>query len=358
MILLAIPSFMNGQEIDRKIVVITKEMKTVPAGKKWVLKSNTKVKIQVSDGSLQSGTVCNASFLSNPHMAGSIYKGDYRNSMGYGFFFTKIEKAPFTNDNIYSLYPISFFDKSFTLSQLNYMKPENIGISILQFSAGETVFVGNCIEAIELIEEDATQKYYNNVSNYPAINWDIKVILKMKTPFDLIKAFGKENIEADNKDGNIDSNTFTVFKNDKNSLQVIFGKEGVTYVSCRKKGGNWKFPFGLAIGESLPEVIKINNKDFLIYGFEWDYAGMLSSWNNGRLQNSGISISISTTDKSNEKLYNELLKEQQRIIKQQHSQGKADAGAHTVFFRTDNLLLRKVGFVVEEINIRNRSVAE
>ena len=60
-------------------IIITQRPQTVPMGKRWVLLAGEKTTIEISDGTLNSGTFCNAMFLSNPHMIFNINKGDYSN---------------------------------------------------------------------------------------------------------------------------------------------------------------------------------------------------------------------------------------------------------------------------------------
>lgn len=40
---------------------------------------------------------------------------------------------------------------------------------------------------------------------------------------------------------------------------------------------------GITIGSTLAEVEKVNGKPFLVNGFEWDYGGLVTDWNGGRL---------------------------------------------------------------------------
>jgi hypothetical protein len=344
----------NAQEINQKTIVLSREIKTVPEGRRRILKSNQKLKIEISDGTLKSGTLCNASFLSNPSIAAGIYKGDYQSSVGYGIFFRELEKIPFSNINSYSILATSFFESS-TLNQLEFRKPEEIGTSLLEFNAGETVFVGNCINAIEMIEEDLLSRNIDKFTSEP-VNWDIKSILRMKGPSELITAFGQDNIKQvdfDGENSNTAEKTFQIFSNGMNALKVVFRKGGVANISTKNVGSKWKFPYGLNVGDSLEKVIRINNKDFEVYGFEWDYSGLLKSWNGGRLEKSNMSLSLATSPKSDQVLYAQLLKTQQDIIRQQRSEGKQGAGASTVIFNVSHPLLRRVGLVVDEISISN-----
>ena len=55
-------------------------------------------------------------------------------------------------------------------------------------------------------------------------------------------------------------------------------------ISGDEQGGTrWKTAEGITIGTPIEEVQRLNGKPFLIYGFEWDYGGMVKSWNEGKL---------------------------------------------------------------------------
>ncbi|QIP12720.1 hypothetical protein G8759_08820 [Spirosoma aureum] len=76
----------------------------------------------------------------------------------------------------------------------------------------------------------------------------------------------------------------------------------------------WVTASGLRIGTTLKELEKRNGKPFKIWGFEWDYGGMVSSWQGGKLTSSDkksfLSISLAapvTKTPAQEKAYNELM---------------------------------------------------
>lgn len=45
----------------------------------------------------------------------------------------------------------------------------------------------------------------------------------------------------------------------------------------------WRTPEGISIGTPIAEVERINGTPFQIYGFGWDYGGLVNSWNGGKL---------------------------------------------------------------------------
>lgn len=138
-------------------IIITKTPKTVPSNKKWVLEAGAKTRIQVGDGVLNSGSLCNAIFLSNPRMIGSISRGTIFESEQYVIIFKDLEKVPYTNEYTFDLTTISFLDKTQSVNDLQSKKAEEVGLQKVEFFAGETVFVGKCLESIELSEIDMSQ---------------------------------------------------------------------------------------------------------------------------------------------------------------------------------------------------------
>lgn len=140
-----------------KNIIITKTPKTVPAGKKWILEAGKTTRVQISYGVLNSGSLCNALFLSNPRMVSNVNRGNIFNAESYMLIFKDPEKVPYTNDYTYDLTVISIVDKDFSVYALQEKSPEEVGVKKIEFKAGESVFVGNCLESIELKEINMTQ---------------------------------------------------------------------------------------------------------------------------------------------------------------------------------------------------------
>lgn len=158
LLLLLILALTTNAFSQTKLVFLTKTPMTVPAGKKWIIESNKTVKIQIGDGVLNSGSMCNAMFLSNPRILFNINRGTYNEAESFGMIFKNLEKVPYTNDITFNITPISFIDKTFTLSEFQTTSPENVGKKKLEFIGGESVFIGDCLESIELVEINMTQQ--------------------------------------------------------------------------------------------------------------------------------------------------------------------------------------------------------
>lgn len=106
---------------------------------------------------------------------------------------------------------------------------------------------------------------------------------------DIYKMFGDDNVteteiglgEGETKKG------LLIFPRTKNEVQVLFEgnekMEKIESIKIRGEGSMWKTDNGIAVGTTLDELVKLNEKDFNFYGFEWDYAGKLANWGGGKL---------------------------------------------------------------------------
>src|SRR5436189_4956331 len=102
--------------------------------------------------------MCNALFLSNPRIIMNINCGNINHSEPFSVVFKNVEKIPYTNNYTYDLIPVSFVDKDFSVSDFKYKSPEEVGVRKLFFKSGESVFVANCLESIEMIEVNMTSQ--------------------------------------------------------------------------------------------------------------------------------------------------------------------------------------------------------
>jgi hypothetical protein len=57
-------------------------------------------------------------------------------------------------------------------------------------------------------------------------------------------------------------------------------------------GKRWKTKAGIMLGTSLKELNTMNGKEFSFSGLGWDYGGNVSSWNDGKLEKSGIAVTL------------------------------------------------------------------
>jgi hypothetical protein len=53
--------------------------------------------------------------------------------------------------------------------------------------------------------------------------------------------------------------------------------------AVRFRGSAWRTVQGIGVGADLIEVERINGKPFTMWGFEWDYGGIVRDWQGGAL---------------------------------------------------------------------------
>ena len=147
--------YITGQ--TSKTIIVTKSPQNVPLGKKWVLEAGKTIRVQVNNEILISGSLCNALFLSIPRMISNVNRGNILNAESYILIFKDSEKVPYTNDYTYDLTVISIADKNISVFDLQHKSPEEVGVNKIIFKTGESVFVGNCLESLELKEINMTQ---------------------------------------------------------------------------------------------------------------------------------------------------------------------------------------------------------
>lgn len=72
-----------------------------------------------------------------------------------------------------------------------------------------------------------------------------------------------------------------------NEIEIIWetaASEGTpAFIRIGKDSTAWKTPDGITIGTSLEKLEEINGKPFIFNGFEWDFGGLVTDWNWGKL---------------------------------------------------------------------------
>jgi hypothetical protein len=105
---------------------------------------------------------------------------------------------------------------------------------------------------------------------------------------EVIRIFGKSNVSRSEEvigEGMGYEKVTIVFKGKSNEFKIKWKENRLfknpSRIEIYGYKTKWKLPDGITIGTSLEELIKINKKDFLFYGFNWDYSGFVASWNGG-----------------------------------------------------------------------------
>lgn len=59
----------------------------------------------------------------------------------------------------------------------------------------------------------------------------------------------------------------------------------------------WHTDMGIKIGTPIEEVEALNGRPFLLYGFDWDYGGVVNSWDGGNLPETlGLTFSYTVSE--------------------------------------------------------------
>lgn len=220
------------------------------------------------------------------------YKDSILSVRGYNLDNVKITETPnsYKNDLGIPLYKKSILDLSLNEQHERLME----------------IFGENYQPLIELLNH----KYLLKDSKKTLIKEDISkpnnsndslnslAVLNCKNVIDLQLVFGKENIKSEkytNEEGEDVGISYTLFPNTENEVIVRFG-DNQCLAEFHNSRSKWILPYGLKIGMSLSDLIKVNSRSIKFYGFEWDYAGEIDDWNNGELANKNINISLSADD--------------------------------------------------------------
>lgn len=134
----------------------------------------------------------------------------------------------------------------------------------------------------------AKSKQYNESFWMVIPGKSVGLINKNTSEDELCEIFGKENVtRSEHFVEDVKQAEITHVYSGKPDQLIIFWnkpfKPPIERIIIENKGAKWKTPNGITIGTTLEEVINLNEKDFSMYGFEWDYGGTTISWENGKL---------------------------------------------------------------------------
>ena len=115
---------------------------------------------------------------------------------------------------------------------------------------------------------------------------------------DIIEAYGQESVKRDSLhvgEGFYIQST-VVFPDTPKELRIAWEEdktfEKIARIIVRQENAPWHTPEGLKIGSSLQEVIDLNGTHFNFWGFDWDYAGSVSSWEGGNFDGKGLGVRL------------------------------------------------------------------
>ena len=119
---------------------------------------------------------------------------------------------------------------------------------------------------------------------------------------DLVKAYGASEVtttEVTHRDHST-ATASVIFATDPMRRVTIEWADGSgrripARVTLEGDSSTWTLPGGITLGTPLDELERQNGKPFELSGFEWDGAGGVSSWRDGRLSNllrQGVTLSL------------------------------------------------------------------
>lgn len=78
-----------------------------------------------------------------------------------------------------------------------------------------------------------------------------------------------------------------VFPNTPNELEIVWDIAAATgtpeFIRVSQEGGDWHTVQGVKVGLTLEGLEQINGRPFSIFGFGWDYGGLVTDWQGGKL---------------------------------------------------------------------------
>lgn len=109
-------------------------------------------------------------------------------------------------------------------------------------------------------------------------------------PDDIRRIYGPENVVDQNVDvgeGQTEPGAILFPTDPTRRAEITWSVSTPTRaatIRIRHPKSIWKTPEGIGIGTSLAELERLNGKPFTLAGFGWDYAGTVTSWNDGKLK--------------------------------------------------------------------------
>lgn len=171
--------------------------------------------------------------------------------------------------------------------------------------------------------------------------FDAMKLFEYKSPKEILDKYGKDNVKTENAydyEDNLIGMSVVIYPNTRNEIRLHFDSftSEFTMITLREANFQWETPKNIKVGMTLNELIKINGKDFKIYGFETDYGGTISSWEGGNLEKSGISVML--TPDENSAYYTE----------------KYDQVTGDKEFSTTNEIIKGLGLTIMELTLQNK----
>ncbi|MCK4260549.1 MAG: DUF4431 domain-containing protein [Halanaerobiales bacterium] len=83
-----------------------------------------------------------------------------------------------------------------------------------------------------------------------------------------------------------------VFENTKDEIFILWKNtedaKNPAQIKITDPNSGWVLNDRITIGMPVKELVKINGRDFMFWGFGWDYGGQVESWNDGKIDSNVI----------------------------------------------------------------------
>jgi len=128
-------------------------------------------------------------------------------------------------------------------------------------------------------------------------------LITKKTDFAGLQAiYGAANVKDERICGPecADSIDVTIIYPEKNNEFTVYWKDNlyhtaIAFIETYLPDGPYHTANGLKIGSSLEDLLKINGKQIIFSGFDWDYGGSIQHYGMGTLQNSPLGFRLEMT---------------------------------------------------------------
>lgn len=200
---------------------------------------------------------------------------------------------------IFNIVKVQKFNKPVLQRKYEY------SFTLSKYNSNQVVIYEHTYMAI--LDKMSPQNIDTKQESDQSISLDIKDIKSTNTPEELYKKYGKENVivsdfaglDGDYRNGE----EYIIFPNTNNEIAVSYRKR---YIRLYKNNSMWQLPHGIKVGDNIAEVERLNSKTFKLYGFEWDYAGIVTDWNMGNFENV-LNVTFEPIEEVNFHLYQKVI---------------------------------------------------
>ena len=84
-----------------------------------------------------------------------------------------------------------------------------------------------------------------------------------------------------------------LYPDTKHEVEVLLDEDNYPIMyRVNTEDSEWATPQGIRVGSTLTELIAANGKDFKFFGFDWDYGGTVTNWQDGKFEDQGLLIRL------------------------------------------------------------------